>query len=66
MYARLSGPDPNNLQWYLAFSYFRVGVILQQIYVRWFRGQTHDARFAGLRDVAAWLIGRASATAAAA
>jgi aminoglycoside phosphotransferase (APT) family kinase protein len=63
LYASLSGRELTNLDWYLAFAYFKVGVILQQIYVRWFRGQTHDARFAGLGDVAAWMIQRAAASA---
>jgi aminoglycoside phosphotransferase (APT) family kinase protein len=63
LYARLSGRDLSDLDWYLAFSYFKVGVILQQIYVRWLRGQTHDDRFASLSDVACWMIRRAIATA---
>jgi aminoglycoside phosphotransferase (APT) family kinase protein len=62
-YRRLSGRDLSNLRWYLAFAYFKVGVICQQIYVRWHRGQTHDARFEGLGDVATWMIRRASDTA---
>jgi aminoglycoside phosphotransferase (APT) family kinase protein len=62
-YAGLSGRDLSNLGWYVAFAYFKVGVILQQIHVRWYRGQTHDARFAGLGEVAAWLIRQASHTA---
>ncbi len=27
------------------FNYFRFAVILQQIYIRYVRGQTHDERF---------------------
>ncbi len=63
LYGRLSGRDLSNVSWYLAFAYFKVGVICQQIHVRWYRGQTHDARFAGLGEVAAWMIRRASTTA---
>lgn len=59
MYASMSGRDVSGLGWYLAFSYFKVGVICQQIYYRWFKGQTHDARFAGLGDVANGLIHKA-------
>jgi aminoglycoside phosphotransferase (APT) family kinase protein len=59
MYARLSGRDVSALDWYLAFAYFKVGVIVQQIYYRWFKGQTHDARFAELGAVARHLIGKA-------
>jgi aminoglycoside phosphotransferase (APT) family kinase protein len=60
MYARLSGRDLSALDWYLAFAYFKVGVICQQIYYRWFKGQTHDARFADLGAVAKHLIDQAA------
>src|SRR5262249_14486763 len=63
LYGSLSGRDLSNLTWYAAFAYFKVGVICQQIHVRWYRGQTHDPRFATLADVAAWMIHRASKTA---
>ncbi|GAC1633627.1 MAG: phosphotransferase family protein [Ktedonobacteraceae bacterium] len=45
-YARKSGRDISSMQFYMAFSYFKLAVILQQIYARWKRGQTQDARFA--------------------
>src|SRR5262249_18474117 len=35
LYANMSGRDLSNLAWYLAFAYFKVGVICQQIHVRW-------------------------------
>jgi aminoglycoside phosphotransferase (APT) family kinase protein len=60
LYGSLSGRDLANLTWYLAFAYFKVGVICQQIHVRWYRGQTHDARFARLGEVATWMIMQAS------
>jgi aminoglycoside phosphotransferase (APT) family kinase protein len=63
MYADMSGRDLSQLHWYLAFSYFKVGVICQQIYVRWVRGQTHDERFAGLGEVAVGLIHKAESIA---
>jgi aminoglycoside phosphotransferase (APT) family kinase protein len=63
MYAEMSRRDLSNLRWYLAFSYFKVGVICQQIYYRWFKGQTHDARFEGLGGVAVGLIRKAASTA---
>jgi aminoglycoside phosphotransferase (APT) family kinase protein len=44
-YARLSGADIGDLHWYVVFSVFRYAVILQQIYIRYVRGQTHDERF---------------------
>jgi aminoglycoside phosphotransferase (APT) family kinase protein len=60
LYARLSGRDLSNLQFYLAFAYFKIGVILQQIYYRWYQGQTHDDRFASHGAVAVNLIARAA------
>ena len=44
-YAQKSGRDISSMQFYMAFSYFKLAVILQQIYARWKRGQTQDARF---------------------
>jgi aminoglycoside phosphotransferase (APT) family kinase protein len=60
LYARLSGRDVSALHWYIAFAYFRVGVICQQIYYRWFNGQTHDERFESHGAVAVNLIRHAS------
>jgi aminoglycoside phosphotransferase (APT) family kinase protein len=34
------------MHWYMVFGYFKLAVILQQIYSRWKRGQTGDPRFA--------------------
>jgi aminoglycoside phosphotransferase (APT) family kinase protein len=45
-YAQVSGADLSDLHWYVAFAMFRYAVILQQIYIRHVRGQTHDPRFA--------------------
>jgi aminoglycoside phosphotransferase (APT) family kinase protein len=47
LYAQKSGRDLSGLDWYLTFSYFKLAVILQQIYARWVRGQTKDPRFGG-------------------
>ena len=44
-YAQKSGRDISSMQFYMAFAYFKLAVILQQIYARWKRGQTQDARF---------------------
>jgi aminoglycoside phosphotransferase (APT) family kinase protein len=44
-YARVSGADLSDLHWYVVFSMFRYAVIVQQIYIRYVRGQTHDERF---------------------
>ncbi len=45
-YARLTGRDLSAMHFYLTFAYFKLVVIIQQIYARWKRGQTQDARFA--------------------
>lgn len=45
-YARRSGRDVTNIHFYLTFAYFKLAVILQQIYFRYVNGQTDDARFA--------------------
>ena len=46
-YAHSSGRDLSEMNWYMVFGYFKLAVILQQIYARWKRGQTKDSRFAG-------------------
>jgi aminoglycoside phosphotransferase (APT) family kinase protein len=45
-YAEKSGRDLSSMHFYLTFAYFKLSVILQQIYIRWLRGQTQDQRFA--------------------
>ena len=45
-YSAQSGRDLSSLHFYMTFAYFKLAVILQQIYVRWKRGQTADQRFA--------------------
>ncbi len=44
-YAARSGRDLGALDFYLTLAYFKLAVILQQIYARWHRGQTRDERF---------------------
>ncbi|MBV8150802.1 MAG: phosphotransferase family protein [Candidatus Eremiobacteraeota bacterium] len=45
-YARATGFDLGELHWYEIENLFRTIVILAQIYIRYLRGQTQDARFA--------------------
>ena len=45
-YADQSDRDISQMHWYMVFGYFKLAVILQQIYARWRKGQTRDARFA--------------------
>ncbi|WP_087972406.1 phosphotransferase family protein [Oceanobacillus rekensis] len=48
LYAKKSGRDVSNMNFYLTFAYFKLAVICQQIYYRWKKGQTKDARFKDL------------------
>jgi aminoglycoside phosphotransferase (APT) family kinase protein len=55
LYAEKSGRDLSNKRFYLTLGYFRLAAALQQIYARWYRGQTKDERFArfgnGVKDL---------------
>ncbi|PPA69291.1 phosphotransferase family protein [Jeotgalibacillus proteolyticus] len=44
-YAKKSGRDVSDIGFYLTFAYFKLAVICQQIYYRYKKGQTNDARF---------------------
>ncbi|MFL6557345.1 MAG: phosphotransferase family protein [Bacillus sp. (in: firmicutes)] len=46
LYAKKSGRDVSNFNFYLTFAYFKLAVIGQQIYYRYKKGQTSDTRFA--------------------
>ena len=50
-YAAATGLDVSGIAFYHAFGLFRVAVIVQQIYIRYRRGQTSDPRFAMLDEV---------------
>ena len=45
-YAEKSGRDVSQIDFYLTFAYFKLAVIVQQIYFRYKNGQTQDPRFA--------------------
>ena len=45
-YAKQSGRDISNMNFYLTFAYFKLAGICQQIYYRYHKGQTNDQRFA--------------------
>ncbi|MBB6450152.1 aminoglycoside phosphotransferase (APT) family kinase protein [Geomicrobium halophilum] len=45
-YSQKSGRDVTHIHYYLTFAYFKLAVILQQIYYRYKKGQTEDERFA--------------------
>jgi aminoglycoside phosphotransferase (APT) family kinase protein len=55
-YLQRSGLDASHIDWYLVFGAWKLAVILQQIYIRWRRGQTQDERFAQLDEGARHLL----------
>jgi aminoglycoside phosphotransferase (APT) family kinase protein len=59
-YAERSGRDVSRMSWYYVFGLFKMAVIVQQLFYRYHKGQTQDARMAGGEDVAAGLIGLAA------
>jgi aminoglycoside phosphotransferase (APT) family kinase protein len=60
-YAESSGQDMANSAWYVVFGTWKLGVVLQQIYIRWARGQTRDPRFEALGEGARTLFRVAAA-----
>lgn len=55
-YAELSGRDVARAAYYEVLGVFKLAVILQQIYYRYHRGQTQDARFAHFDQRVAALV----------
>ena len=47
-YAILTGRDVSDMVFYYVFGSYKNAVIMQQIYARWKKGLTQDARFSGL------------------
>ncbi len=47
-YGMRTGFALHDLLWYRVFGAFKIAVILQQIHIRWLRGQTRDMRFADM------------------
>ncbi|MDX1431642.1 MAG: phosphotransferase family protein [Gammaproteobacteria bacterium] len=45
-YAASTGFDVSRIRWYYAFAAMKFAVVIQQIYIRFVRGQTRDQRFA--------------------
>lgn len=58
-YAAASGLDLAGIGWYQVFTAFKLAVIIQQIYIRYLRGQTTDQRFARYGERVASLIEKA-------
>jgi aminoglycoside phosphotransferase (APT) family kinase protein len=57
-YAALTGFELASMRWYLVFGAFKLAVVLQQIYIRYVRGQTKDERFARFDRRVSALIGK--------
>jgi aminoglycoside phosphotransferase (APT) family kinase protein len=55
-YAEKTDRDLSGIVFYYVFAMFKVGVIIQQIYYRYFQGLTKDERFASLGEVAKTLM----------
>ena len=49
-YGDRSGRPIDDVDWYLVFGAWKLAVVLQQIYIRWLRGQTQDPRFETLDE----------------
>src|SRR5712692_717674 len=47
-YARRSGRDVSHIAFYEVFALYKTAVVVQQIYIRWKRGQTKDPRFGAM------------------
>lgn len=62
-YAEKSGRDVSQIDFYLTFAYFKLAVIVQQIYYRYKNGQTQDPRFANFDKFVKNLIRYALGTA---
>ena len=60
-YAEKSGRDVGAIAYYHVFGTFKMAVVLEQIYVRYHRGQTRDERFAGMHTAARALFEQAAA-----
>jgi aminoglycoside phosphotransferase (APT) family kinase protein len=60
-YAERSGIDITNIKWYEAFASFRTGVVVQQLYSRYARGESTDERLASFGDLVPGIADRAGA-----
>lgn len=50
-YAQKTGASLDHMVFYMCFGYYKLGVIVQQIYYRYFKGHTQDPRFAQLNKM---------------
>ena len=59
-YAELTGIEVEKAKWYEAFALWKTAVVVQQIYIRYARGQTNDERFAAMNQDVPILVELAS------
>jgi aminoglycoside phosphotransferase (APT) family kinase protein len=62
-YAAATAVDVSRVQWYHAFSAMKFAAVLQQIFIRFHRGQTLDKRFAAYDERARVYIAKGLAVA---
>ncbi len=62
-YGERTGTDLTQLPWFETFALFKTAVVLEQIYVRFVRGQTQDERFKALGEFVPQLAEAAQACA---
>jgi aminoglycoside phosphotransferase (APT) family kinase protein len=60
LYSESTGRDLTDAGWYVVFGTWKLAIVLQQIYIRWARGQTRDRRFEALGEGARALFRLAS------
>jgi aminoglycoside phosphotransferase (APT) family kinase protein len=58
-YESQTGRDLSRIVFYETFARFKVAVVIQQIYLRYVRGQTRDERFRNLDGLVSALAGEA-------
>ena len=58
-YAERTGADLSALPWWIAFAYWKTAVVVQQLYTRWLRGESQDARMVAIGARAPKLARRA-------
>lgn len=63
-YAARRGIDVARIRWYEVFAMWKTAVVIQQIYIRYVRGQTDDARFANMGQQVPILVQSATEVAA--
>jgi aminoglycoside phosphotransferase (APT) family kinase protein len=62
-YAQRSGIDLASIRWYESFALWKTAIVIQQIYIRFARGQTDDPRFKLMQPRVAALVELAAAVA---